>query len=409
VSAHGGEDAPQQTAKTTSPPRDLTWLGRAAIGLALLWVAVRVVAPVDTAITTSFAGYWGVGRAILEGHAVVDLYDDATLLAVMQAAGVPLQEHLLGPPTVGLTLLPLAGLAYGTARQIWLWGVCLPALALGAWLGAAPAGRWRPLLATAIVLSPGAALGLEVGQVYPLYLLLHLLALRATPGSAAAGLAPMLITRGWLGLPLLGVFALRRRTRTVAAVVGATVLLGLLSLPIVGLDAWLHFFTVQLRTPVDPAVAGVTAYQGLPSLAAHLTTAHELWGPDPPIDAPGLRIPLLIAGLGLTAALWWPLRRHLPTALAGAVCIELLWSPFTQDYQLVLAVIPAALALRGRAWPLAVAGVALIVAPYDFTWAGLSGGWRSLLAYPRLAGTLLLLVALAADTMLGGEKSEARR
>lgn len=377
-------------ATTPRPP----WPGLAVFALALAWVAVRVVAPVDTDVTTSFAGYWGVGRAILDGHAVVDLYDDAVLLEAMTAAGVPLQEHLLGPPTVGLTLLPLAGLAYATARRIWLWGVCLPALALGAWLGAAPAGRWRPLLATAIVLSPGAALGLEVGQVYPLYLLLHLLALRATPGAAAAGLAPMLITRGWLGLPLLGVFALRGRWRTAAAVVGATALLGLLSVPIVGLDAWLHFLTVQLRQPVDPAVAGVTAYQGLPSLAAHLTTAHALWGPDPPLAAPGLRVPLLLGGMATTAGLWWPLRRQLPLALAGAVCIELLWSPFTQDYQLVLAVIPAALGLAGRGWPLALAGVALVVAPYDFTWAGLSGGWRSLLAYPRVFGTVLLLAAL---------------
>ena len=209
-------------------------LGLAAFALALAWVAVRVVAPVDTAVTTSFAGYWGVGRAILDGHAVVDLYDDATLLGVMQGLGVPLQEHLLGPPTVGLTLLPLAGLAHGTARRVWLWGICLPALAVGAWWGSAPAGRWRPLLAAAIVLSPGAALGLEVGQVYAVYLVLHLLALRATPAAAAAGLAPMVITRGWLGLPLLGALALAGRGRAVAAVVGATLLLGVLSVPIVG-------------------------------------------------------------------------------------------------------------------------------------------------------------------------------
>lgn len=370
--------------------------------LALGVLLVAGILPVLDDISTSFAGYWVVARELVAGRPTVALYDDDFLYARMLSHGIDLREHFLGPPSLALTLVPLAGFDYVEARRIWLLLVLFPALAVGLVYSGGIAGRWGPAIAAGFALSPGVWQGFAVGQVYPLFLLLHLWAMSALQRKQQGFLwatAPLAVSRGWPAVPLIGAAVLcgRRHLASEAVIVGGLACLA--TVPIVGLSAWEHFVLVQLPQGVDPDVAGVPAYQSLNSLVTHLTTSHPVWGPDPPLPMPGMRPALLAVGLGPLAFAWWLVRKDVARCLAMAVCIELLASPFSQDYHMVLAVLPACVAWAAsedKAAVQALIGVSLafLWAPIDLHSSELLGGWRSLLAYPRVFGVSGLALAL---------------
>lgn len=362
---------------------------------AVLVVAYGVIWPVASLRTTSFGGYWAVARAWWTDKPLALLYDDRFLADWLHALGFALPERMLGPPPLVLTMVPLGWLPYATARAIWLWAVLLPALVLGlTWATRRLSPRMAALVATSVLLSPAVASGLEVGQVYPLYLLLHLGALASldAPGLYGLLLAPMLLTRGWLGLPLAVGPLLAGRWRPLLATAIATALLGLLTLPLLGLDAWLAFFDQLTHLVVSRP--GIPAIQSVPSLAWHLTCSDPFWGPDPPLPLRWLQPWLVGLGWALVGLAALSVRRSRPSLFAVLVLAELLLSPFTQDYQWVLAVIPVAVALERGNRTLALLGLLWLVLPVDFHDHALWGGWRSLLAYPRVWAGLCLLGSL---------------
>ncbi len=388
-----------------------SWAARLLFLLAVGVVALTRVAPVQEEITTSFAGYWAVAREVRAGTPVRRLYDDDALAASMAAHGMTVPEKMIGPPSLALTLVPLAELPYVQARRIWLWGLCLPALVAGLWglarIGPPVAG---PLLAAAFLLGAPAAEGLRVGQVYPMFLLLHVAALRAAltgrEGLAGAALAPMIASRGWYGAPLLLGLALAGRVRAAlwGAVLSAALLLA--SVPAVGLDAWVYFFQVHLPEMAHNPWAGATGLQTLRSLTLHLTTADPRWGPDPPIPAPWLAAPLNgVCALTLVLLAIRATRRAgadpgaLPRVFGLWTCLELLLGPQAEGYHFVLAALPAIAAWGTRsrsARALVLLALPLLLLELDYQAPALSSGWRTLLAYPRVWGALLLFAACLA-------------
>lgn len=377
-----------------------------AFWVAVVLAAVLRVLPVQDQVSTSFAGYWVVARELRAGTPVVNLYDDAVLQEAMARHGVGLGDKLIGPPSLVVTLSPLADLPYTTARRIWLWGVCLPALVGALWSLRRVAGPVAGgLLGAAFLLGTPVEHGFAVGQVYPIFLALHVSALLALQQGKTTrfGLtvAPMIALRGWVGLPLLA--GAMSWPRAVVATLGATVALLLLSVPWVGADAWLFFFGTHLGELAASPWAGTPAYQTLRSLLLHLTTPDPHWGPDPPIPVPGLGRPLFLGAAVLlgVGGLWLTRRAGRPglvPALGLWTALELLLAPVAEGYHFVLAALPAATALgRGgraeQAMVLLALPLLLLDLPYqDPSWWG---GWRSLLAYPRVAGVILLAIANA--------------
>lgn len=383
--------------------RGLSLLGWLALVAAVLWL--RILPNLD-ASTTSFPGYWLAGRLVLEGTPVVQLYDDAWLAARLAEHGFS-GDRLLGPPAVTLTLVPLAWLPYTTARAIWMLAVLGPAL-LGSlwWLGRRLGPTTGLLFAGAVALGRPAEAGLEVAQTYPLMLALHCLALWAwrsdRPLVGALGLAPMMLTRGWHGLPQALGWLCSGRWRGTAWALGLTVVLIVATVPVLGLAAWEHFFLVHAREAVDSQTAYVLAYQSWRSLALHLTTFDPVLSPDPPLL--GLGRALWLGGVAVVGAASLfaaprlarraPLDDQARSGLGFALwtCVALLLAPFAEDHQMLLAALPAAVlwAELPVARPLVLAALALLLPAWDFDRPQLLGGWRSLLAYPRVYAVGLL-------------------
>lgn len=390
--------------------RDLEWwLCLGLVAVAVLWLRVW---PHLEEGGTAFPGYWVVGRALLAGQPVVELYDDAVLAGLMEAAGFT-PDKLFGPPSLVLTLAPLAWLPVQTARAVFMVGVLWPALMVSLALLFRPLGRAGLVLFAMVALGQPVAANMEVAQIYPLMLLAHAVGLwawaRDRPAVGGLALAPMIVARGWYGLPqALGWAVARRPMGTLyTGAVSAAVLLA--TLPLVGLAAWRYFIEVQVPAAGVSETAFALAYQTWRSLALHLTTLHPRWSPDPPLTAlgPGL----WVAGVVIIGVITlWAGSRCRPGSDGGRgfalwTAAALLLAPVAEDHHFVLAALPLASAWRdGHRVVVALACVLLLPA-WPFDQPDLLGGWRALAAYPRVYGVGLLWAVLAWE---GLSRSAAR-
>ncbi|MCB9778411.1 MAG: DUF2029 domain-containing protein [Alphaproteobacteria bacterium] len=372
-----------------------------AWALLLLWLVVVRVLPSLDAGGTSFPVYWLVGREILAGTPIEQLYDHAWVAEQLARHGFS-PDRMLGPPTMGFPVLPVAWLPYAQARAAWLFGTA-GATVLALWLCARSLPPWLGLaLGAAFVVGRPTAAGFEVGQLYPLFLLLHVLAGRgwAADRPAAFGIptALQVLCRGWYGLPQAVGALLAGRPRLAVAAGGVTLLGIVASLPVVGADAWRHFLTVGLHDAGAADTALVTAYQTLRSVALRLTTQVLPHAPDPALPGLGPWPWLLAAGTVLAVTVWAGRRQPPGSGSRGFAlwtAASLLLAPVAEDYHMLLAAIPAAAvaAERRDRW-LLLPALLLLLPAWDFTTPELWGGWRSLAAYPRVWGVLVLWLGL---------------
>lgn len=385
---------PQPSSTVPSSVLAASWIGGwLLVGGLALWG----MAPHLTAISTSFPGYWLVAREVLSGTPAVLLYDDAYLQPRLAAAGFP-GDRMFGPPTLALTLVPLCGLPYPAARTVWMLGVLLPSLLGSLYLLFGRHGVWGLALAAAFVLGRPVAANMEVAQTYPVMLALHGVALRGWQAGrsgvavSALGLGPLIVLRGWHGLPQAAAWLAAGQPRgfLAAGAVVAAIVVG--TLPLLGVASWRHFLAVQLPQAGGEG-AMVLAYQTWRSLALHIGTFHPILSPDPPL--PGFGVPLWLGGAALIGGLsLWATRCRgqgpgAPEGFATWTAVALLLAPVAEDHHMILAALPASVLWPHRpGWVLAA--LALILPPWPFDQPALLGGWRSLLAYPRVYGMALL-------------------
>lgn len=350
--------------------------------------------------STSFSGYWLLARELRAGTDAALFYDQAWLHARLAAHGLP-ADTMLGPPPLALTLLPWSGLDHDPARTAWMIFL-LPCLLLSLWL----LGRRLPLahglaLAAAFTLGQPSRASFEVAQVYPLLLLLHVLAVEGWRRGAPIGgmaLSPLILLRGWHGLPQAFGWLWAGRPLGLLWTVAGVGLGALLSLPLLGLESWRRFAEQARTAPFSSETAGALAYQTWRSLALRLsTTGPEL--PDPAL--PGWHPWLYLSGacLVLLATAWAARRLDRPGSglpFAAWTVLALLLAPFAEDHHFLLAAVPAFLlweeAPRRRG--LVLLALLLILPAWGFDRPELWGGWRSLAGYPRVWGMALLLGAL---------------
>lgn len=310
------------------------------------------------------------------------------------------------PPANALLLAPLAGLRPRAARAAW------GAVLLLAWGGAfLILGRSREGLhwswRAVAFLVPTAALANAVayGQPYPLLALLLALAFalleRGRAFAAGLCLAPVLILKLY-ALPFLLRFLLTRRGLAAAGLgAGAVILTGaclLLLGPKVHLAYLREVLPASLQGRIQDPYSPV--WGSLTSLVLRLFAYEPDLNPEPALDRPalaavlGAALPVFVMSLVLLA-------RAPGSAAEGRrdwalVCFAALAaSPLTATYHFVLLAVPAALLLGGLAPPGRVALLALVafatsILPHSFL--PLARGWSNLLAYPRLAAVLVLVL-----------------
>ncbi|MEL6346912.1 MAG: glycosyltransferase family 87 protein [Myxococcota bacterium] len=376
---------------------------RIALLIGVLTATLWQARPHLRTITTSFPGYWLVAREVMSGTPTVQLYDTDYLIPRLESHGFP-GDRMIGPPTLALTAIPVSGLDYPAARTAWLLGVLTPALAVSLVMLFAPSGWGGAGLAIAFALSRPVEANMAVGQIYPLMLALHCIGLlgwrRAQPAIGGAGLAVMILARGWYGLLQAFGWLVAGRPMGLIWTGGLTAGLGLMSVLVLGAEAWGHFLFVQVPQERFEETALVLAYQTWRSLALHLTTFHPALSPNPPLVGLG---PWLwgVGAVGIASASAWAGRRLRPGYDRGGVgfamwtCASLLLSPAAEDYHMVLTALPiAVLWPTGRRAQITILlALPLLLVDWGFDRPTLLGGWRSLLAYPRLYGVGLLWLA----------------
>jgi hypothetical protein len=237
-------------------------------------------------------------------------------------------------PPLALALLPLAGLDQATATVAWY---LLRIVILAVACALLPVRPWVRFAAFAVTAFSAPFLSDQsLGNVNALLLILLAIAWRwlDRPVSAIAVAATIAIRPQMV--VLLAWWVIRRRWSSVAWCLGAGLVLILLTLPVVGIDAYLDFIQVLRNIRFEGAANNVA----VPAVAADL-------GLPEPIGSVGYVMGAAIA----LAALVVSRRREPALGFVVGVAATLLVTPLFWPHYLVLVVLPAAfMADRGWWW-----------------------------------------------------------
>lgn len=294
-----------------------------------------------------YIAFHTAGRMVLQGEAP-RLYDRAEVTARQweaTAGRIPrLYDPLRNPPFFALLFVPLAALDLVPSYAAWTL-LSLGCLALAGWLavsvGPGLRSRWRGLLVITAGFAP-VYLGLVGGQNSTLALLLYVLIYRALllgrTGEAAAW-AALGLYKPQLFILFPVVFLAGRQWRALGVYAIVAVVLGLVSLGMVGADGLLAWTGVLFSNNLE---GGIVQQQGprMHSLKALL----DLLMPASPAVALALSATLSGALATVIARVWhsreaWHPER-LPIAYSLTVIGGLLVNPHLFDYDMTLLLLP---------------------------------------------------------------------
>jgi hypothetical protein len=264
------------------------------------------------------------------------LYQAATLSGPFRPGPYGLYMY---SPTLGIALLPVAGMAVVDSSVIWY---VAHVVALIAAVALMPVRRTIRILSFVVAaFSLAVVRDVALGNVSVLLLLPMAAAWRWLDqplGSMAQAIA--ISIRPMLGILIVWQL-LRRQWRAVAWTIGAGLVLVVATLPFVGLDGYIQYLTV-LGNLTD--VTGVAQNFDLGSTALTLGASEQVAGL------------VLLSGYALAiGAILLSLRRDPEVGFMVALGASLLLSPLLWDHYLAALLLPAAfLAQRGRPWALAL-------------------------------------------------------
>ncbi|HJN77392.1 MAG TPA: glycosyltransferase family 87 protein [Myxococcota bacterium] len=306
------------------------------------WDRVR-----DAGHGRDFASYHYAVKAAAEGQ---DPYDKTALSALAKAEGTRNAVHpYFYPPPFLLTMAWVLPLSLEAAYETWFW---LDSLFLLAALLALV--KWRPGV-------PAIAMGAVLLASFTPLINNHVMGQANLPVVAlvACGMLAERRGRGVLGGVLVGVacmlkmspgllvlwWLVRRQFRPAAAACVTAVVLTLASLPLVGLDGQLHFYTDVLPGLGEGDYNGLTVEIAMFGNHSIPNFFAQLWPGGRTTLSMAARVGSGITSLGLVAGAFWWLREpaddldHL-SALGALVVLMLVVPVYTYEHHVVFAVIP---------------------------------------------------------------------
>jgi hypothetical protein len=411
------------------------WSAVAAITLlALLAVftwwrfLTQLVWPVATEQPWHNPGYWVAARVAYEGQGDIIYGRSRELAEASRRLGTVFDPFDANMPTTLLPFLPLAGLPIDQALVRWelvSLGSFVAAWLLMLWAARIPVGLALGLSALVVFNEP-IRRNLFMGQVYSLVLLGTVagavLAARAYDSTEAEGQARdrwlwigsglayalVCVVKLFYGAVELLAPVAKKQWKIVGTAVVAYGAAALLTLLWVSPGKWLEALGLSAAWRDRPDTA-VTAYQTINGFITHLLRYDQDLNPGPVADVPWLVGPLwfvvalCVVGVSSVAVVQFQAKRRdeasrlLPYALA--VPVALLLTPVAADYHFTLALFPALVTLgamwHGRtrqpiAWAILAVSLLLLSWPWQYYNVPGTEGWRALLYYPRLYGTLLV-------------------
>ena len=396
--------------------RFLTGSGvRPALTLALVGLvavlALRLALYLPAAATRPSHGFGAVyvlGRLLSQGQDLSQSYDDAWFSTEVARALPGISDVNINPPPLALAALPLALLDYASARTLW---TAVSLLCLGWAVYTMPrqldlGGVAGLVLAAYGLASQPVWANFQQGQIYLILLALLVFAWQGYRAGQPGRLGVMLGVLAAFKLAGLFLWPLLLVQRRGWALVWASLtalVVGLVSLPVVGWEMWRVYPDALLRYNSDPSLA-VTAYQTQLSLIWHVFTFDVQWNPTPLIVAPFLAawLPRLsvVPLLGLPLLLAWRSAQESARndlLFAALVTANVILSPLSLDYHYPLLLLPTAILMAhiwGRAaWAWFLLGLAMLLIGADLPYRlppDQSAFPQAWLAYPKLYGAWLL-------------------
>jgi hypothetical protein len=402
--------------------------------LALLLI-VRGVVPALSRIDSDFLNYLTAAKIVVDGGDVGRLYDDAWFQQQLShfAPGVAVQGKFSPfPPPTALLLVPLSALSPLAALRVVTAISVLCVIAAIALL--ARILTWAAADAAVLVLSSGYTIanGLRLGQPYMLVSLGCVFGYYAwrTARPLLAGLSlGVFVPIKFFPVIIVACLGYLRQWRVLAGAAIAVAGVALLSIGVLGLDIHRQYLVSVFGQHLTAHLSGQdpfsVSFQSWDSLYRRLFVWDAVLNPHPwrmQAAAAPIATVLTKAALALlTLAAIVQLRRlHRNDAEGWAApsigllgIAALLLAPATASYHFVLLWLPVALLVdyflraRRRVAAFGVLGLYALIGffPYRFTVPFEGRGGLSLLAYPRLA--LLLAMLLGSVVAIGSCRGDA--
>src|SRR5688572_29875661 len=356
-----------------------------------------------------FPSYYTAAKLIERGEDIGRFYDTPWFRDWISVfAPGTIEMHNANTPFMGFFFLPLTAFDYETARRITSVLVFV-ALAAATYLMTASlniAGAWRAAAFAFVFAAPASLMNLSHAQVYPIVLVLLVLAWRAwRRGAEWTGGFLIGVSLAWktAGLFLLPLMVLERRWRALAAVVAVFSVLAVVTFPVVRATGWDAYFN-SLTQVMDRGSTSLPAFWSLSGFVRNLFKYDALFNPDPYVDAPMLAF-VLEAGLFLAFVLAATrvamVTKNRDVTFAAFVMLSLILVPVTSRSHTVLGFLPAFIILaqvRNRLLsPLGISfliGSVLSFAPAVERLSALASWGGALFFYPRFFGLVTLMIVL---------------
>ncbi len=365
--------------------------------------------------TPGFVAAYAASHLLIEGEDMAQLYDDAWFYTQVTRFEPAVADIFINPPTTALLILPLVWLPYSAARAIWIITNVIGFVFMILWLTRQLhfSGMWLFAILIPVLLYQPVYANITDGQVY--FFLLGLLLLswhgyRQSKDGLLGGMLGLLLIFKLAGLFLWPMLLILKRWRAIAWGIGTTVLIILVTWPLMGTAAWQRHLITAFQANGKPERL-VTAHQSWTSFSGHFFIVNQ-YNPEPLFNlaAAGRVLNLLGTITLLVASMFvvYKASRSSPTFANPAsfsrdlsfsifIILGIILSPLSLDYHYPLLLLPfgivtAYVRAKGTAvhWVLLLFAFYLVAANLPYRSPRVANGLWAILAYPKLYGTLLL-------------------
>ncbi|MCI0449806.1 MAG: DUF2029 domain-containing protein, partial [Chlorobi bacterium] len=364
----------------------------------------------STKLTNGFASHYTLSRLLLTEGTIEKAYDTTYFNQKINEYGFNNIKDLPNTPTSSFSLLPIAWMEPTPAKMAWV-GISVIAVFLSI-----------AALFTAFEINYKSSLGLVLisitflfyplyynsllGQSYSVMLLFFSAAIYGLKKNnlwlASVSIAFILLYRGYGIIPLLALL-LSKKYKEFFAVVFITLVIILVTLPLIHIDSWILFYTRIFSMFGLNEDASNTAYQTIISFLSHLMVFNEFKNPHSLLNIPQTYIYYTVQISGLVAVYFISkglYKKNIIALFAVSIALNVLFAPIAEDYSNVLYLpliyLVAKLIYENRKSLKSeqiffISGVILLATSINFRALQFSDFPIYLLAYPRLYGAILII------------------